>query len=726
MRWREFALAGLVAVLLSVHSSHSPACGPYFVRAVFSFESFPQLEIEEMVDGRIGVIQPRYWRRFLFLAYRNLTGVPLSAAERAVFLGGGGTGGAGQQPVERWSAALATFGIDAPARLDPYRRVTDSSWQSFLNCSADAFHKAAETLEKRRSEFGADHEGVRAWIEAQQIVFSNCSGGNAIPAAAGSDLPVLLQKDREYQIAAAHFYALNLHGAERRFRAIAEDDGSPWSDWAAYIAVRCLIRRATLDPRPGLADNDMLSRAAHELRQLLADESRREVHPAAQKMLDYLNGRLQPGRRLAKIGDELSKSASSEKEFWRNLTDYQALMDKNAGFEDGAEQSELIAWVVNFQDTSVNARDEAVRRWLETREQVWLVSALSKVNARDPEAIELSDAGAVISDESSAWATATYHRIRLLIESGRRDRARELLDAALPAARAAAPASTRNLFRAQRFELARDFDDLVNFAEREVIGLSALGEQFFTRAADEGKPERQFGPVAVAVLNQGLPVMAISKFAEAPELLASSRREAAIAGLVRALLLEDYPTAASLAPEAGLEWDANIADRFSAALFILKNPALRPYLVTGENIRPEIAKIDSYRDNWWCAMNAQVTLDGWPFLKANESSSAPVAPGPRPRTPDFLTPVERAAFDSEWDRLLGFPTAPTLLGDIVIRHAREHRDDLRVPEALHLAVRATRYGCTDRETTKTSRAAFQLLHRNYPDSEWARKTPYWY
>ena len=45
---------------------------------------------------------------------------------------------------------------------------------------------------------------------------------------------------------------------------------------------------------------------------------------------------------------------------------------------------------------------------------------------------------------------------------------------------------------------------------------------------------------------------------------------------------------------------------------------------------------------------------------------------------------------------------------------------------MHLAVRATRYGCTDDETSQWSSKAFQLLRRRYPKSEWAAKTKYHY
>jgi len=50
----------------------------------------------------------------------------------------------------------------------------------------------------------------------------------------------------------------------------------------------------------------------------------------------------------------------------------------------------------------------------------------------------------------------------------------------------------------------------------------------------------------------------------------------------------------------------------------------------------------------------------------------------------------------------------------------------RVAKALHLAVRATRFGCTDAGSSAQSKAAYQLLHRQYPKSEWAAQTKYYF
>jgi hypothetical protein len=53
--------------------------------------------------------------------------------------------------------------------------------------------------------------------------------------------------------------------------------------------------------------------------------------------------------------------------------------------------------------------------------------------------------------------------------------------------------------------------------------------------------------------------------------------------------------------------------------------------------------------------------------------------------------------------------------------------DRYLPETLHLAVRSTRYGCRRASGHKEySYGAFTRLHALYPDSEWARMTPYWF
>jgi len=53
--------------------------------------------------------------------------------------------------------------------------------------------------------------------------------------------------------------------------------------------------------------------------------------------------------------------------------------------------------------------------------------------------------------------------------------------------------------------------------------------------------------------------------------------------------------------------------------------------------------------------------------------------------------------------------------------------DEYLPEALHLAVRATRYACRrPPDNSPWSSAAFAMLHDRFPKSAWAAQTPYWF
>ena len=70
-------------------------------------------------------------------------------------------------------------------------------------------------------------------------------------------------------------------------------------------------------------------------------------------------------------------------------------------------------------------------------------------------------------------------------------------------------------------------------------------------------------------------------------------------------------------------------------------------------------------------------------------------------------------------------SATTSFGPHVIRYAKGNLDDPRVPRALHRLVFATRHACRT-APGEVSRAAHTLLHRHFPDSEWAEKTPHWF
>jgi hypothetical protein len=86
--------------------------------------------------------------------------------------------------------------------------------------------------------------------------------------------------------------------------------------------------------------------------------------------------------------------------------------------------------------------------------------------------------------------------------------------------------------------------------------------------------------------------------------------------------------------------------------------------------------------------------------------------------------VEAAA---AWKKVTAIDDAPIYLANNILAWAKQAPDDPRIPEALHGTVRASRYTCYfDPKITKYSKAAFELLHRKYPNSEWTKKTKYYF
>ena len=167
------------------------------------------------------------------------------------------------------------------------------------------------------------------------------------------------------------------------------------------------------------------------------------------------------------------------------------------------------------------------------------------------------------------------------------------------------------------------------------------------------------------------------------------------------------------------------ARKFAAIFAILKNPGLMPEIRSGVGRLTPLDTIDDFRDNWWCSYAPEpegeepVEHDFDPY----ETFAKPVL---KPRPPTLVTTAEHDAAETEFARLGSLGTAPNTLCAATLDWAQKNPNDPRVPEALHRAVRTTRFGCTDDDTSSFSKAAFERLHARYPKSEWAAKTKYWF
>jgi hypothetical protein len=154
--------------------------------------------------------------------------------------------------------------------------------------------------------------------------------------------------------------------------------------------------------------------------------------------------------------------------------------------------------------------------------------------------------------------------------------------------------------------------------------------------------------------------------------------------------------------------------RFMLACMALQNPAIRPY-ITGEAQRSTaFDKIDNYQNNWWCRggisdFNAEATA------KIEKSKKM-----------DFLSAADFAAACSEFDKLCALGPGPEHLLNQVINWAAKHPQDPRLPAALYRAISSPKFGCSTKLASSLSKKAFAILHANFPNDPYSKKSKFWY
>jgi len=754
------ALALIVAVSF-ILPQRTQACGPFFTDAIFVYSKHPDFPLEGFAAGKLGVVSPNWARSYLVASYRNLAGNRLSESEAKAIksvwdarLGLTSVETNDDQWIKKWDEARGKVpGVAAPPEVKAYRnQEKPHEYESYLNCQQDAFENAESALSERIKRLGADSAAVRDWVAAQDTVFSNCGEGRHIPEAARPDQDALIRADRAYQIAAASFYSTNFDEAKQQFDSIASDKSSPWRDKAGYLAARSLLRKGSFadkeeERRPALAE------AETRLNAILKDNSVAASHHAATRLLNLVGLRLHPEEKLHQIANTLVKKDAS-KDFKQDVWDYTTLLDKFLG--DGSEDTDkksipakapagstvwvdpLSAWIFAFQSDSPSALNQSIEVWESDHSVPWLVASMTKVAGSHPKAESLLKAAANVDHDSPAFPSIAFHSVRILIESGRSAEARTMLDKILATDRQRLSPSAVNLLLAQRTALAQNLDEFLQSATRRPAGFSddsddreIPDEESSIKEITKGA-ELFFDLDGANAFNKAMPVALIKDAARSKTLALNLRRDVAQATFVRAALLDDRETAfqaAALLQEMYPQLKEFLASyqkaatpearRFAAAFLSLKFPGLRPYVSAGLGRRTAVEEVDSYRDNWWCT--EPPTPQNIPMGDDEEgkAKAKPITP------PEFLKSSQALAA-SQFAALQAVGTAPNYLCRTAIAWAEKNPADPRSPEALHLAVRSTRFGCTDKETGRWSKAAYDLLHSRYPNTTWAKNTKYWF
>jgi hypothetical protein len=703
--------------------------------------------------GRLGILRPTMDDNRLFAAYRQMMGLGFTDAQAQQLLARccDAARDVSGEAATAWNAARQkVLGPAPPEKYAAPRRRPDAIARFDVSCFPNAYRNAAAVLTQRIAEHGVRDPSVREWTVGQDAVLANCESDAPLPADV-PDAPAWLKADRAYQIAAAHFYRFDYETAGRLFAAIGQDASSPWRKVSRYLVARAAVHAAIA---AHTADAGAMARAA--IAALASDPEVAEFHADAPRLTSLLAFATDPQGTAEKLAKELL-AVELRPTLAADLHDLEDLE------RSGKRYTDVGAWLYDVDMLGTDKRSDAagvkadvLRRWRAGHGLPWLVAATMWLAPDDLEAAEVMTAAQAIGADSPAYYTLAWHRLRLMIGRGQADDARTELDRLL--ASPSLPEGVENLLRYHRLKLTRDIGEFVKFAMRrgEFImqipdprtGLDASPLPLpsspvlngFTAAVVRWRAElfqknpTYFDEDGTAAMSFVMPLALMAQVVRRPGLPANLKRDLALAVWTRAVLLDDVGTALSVEtvlapffPQFADDWknyrgaSDPEARKANAAILVLKLPAASPWPQSGLGYAVKRDVIGRFGPRWWGSEDAGA--DGATGRPRKIELCADCALPLEFEAPAFLTAADRAAAEADAKRLSALPSGPAWLGSIVIPWAKTHLSDPRVPQALHLVVRATQYGDPD---SATSKAAYDLLHSRFPRNAWTRQTPLWF
>ena len=750
--WTQYAFVTLAMLLWGLVPA-AWATGPLGPEIRF-FSRSGQDPVDDLAffRGQLGILRPTFTDNRLYAAYRIMLGGRFSEAQAKQLLAP--CCGAPETPfdaVTSWNDLRKRVpGVPPAKEATSFRQRPEDVRVFDVSCLPNAYRNSAATLRARIAEHGANSALLRDWVIGQDAVLLNCDADAALPNEL-PNAPPWLKADRAYQIAAAYFSRLDYARAGQLFAAIGRDASSPWQKTARYLVARSAVRAAIEDKTPKL-----IAEAQQAIDALATDPQLGEYRADAPKLASLLAFAIHPQERARELERSLL-AADLPPSLAVDLRDF-LLLERS-----GARSTDLGAWIYDVDILTTSGREQdvaaakadALTRWREQRNLPWLVAALMHLSPGDEDVAAAIAASRAIETSSPAYYTLAWHRLRLLIGENKQEEARAELDQILDGR--PLPEGVENLMRYHRMKLARDLDEFVRFAlrrgefvmylpdPRTKLDATAPPLKSTTRfpydfaAMLKWRTElfqpnpRYFDNDARAAMSFVTPLPIMARVAQSDRLPPNVQRDVALAVWTRAVLLDDAEAANAVAPivaryfpQYGAGWKTYQSaatpqqKKIEAALLLLRLPGASPWFASELGYPYMRDVIGLVATRWWEHVDSdkQAAPDAADITLCDDCA-LPLQFAP----PAFLTSGDRDRARNEVARLRQLPGAPAYLGAIILSWANAQPRDPRVPEALHLVVRATRYGQKD---TETSKAAYLFLHNRYRRNPWTSKTPLWF
>lgn len=711
--------AWLAASLLLALSAAAQASGGYSdEQRVGTSRLQPEpAAMPRFLNGQLGVLWPSYERSYLMLAYRQAQGLKpaheeaLAALLKPTSQEAPSTTASDTKPygAQNWIETRRQFGLrDTPYPIESGIR-EQISYVYSENCQPGAFELAALTLAQRQRDHGQAGDWVKLWAQGQDAVFSTCDKRNtalSLPTLP-ADAPRWLQQDQAYQAAAMLLYQDKLAEASRAFNSLAADTASPWHEWAGYLSVRSWWRETFTEPAayatlreaaPSWAEHPM----AQRLQQTVREAKDEEVREAAQELYDILATRYAPKAAHLALWQQMNEPEPvPDLDGWISSARWLWAVMPEADYADDWLFQTRKAATAGIRSTSSDAAQKLIVGWQRTQSPIWLASALMALSGKatsDPSQADLDtliDASRQYQADHPLYLHFAWQRARLTLAREDYAGARKELAQVAPQLKRES-LGTRQAFDQLSMLAAADLPTLARYLVRTSLGKEIIDSDFAQFVAEEPTPliEQASRSWLLANLN-GEDLLSLAKIKTLPDAIRLQ-----LAGEAwRMGTLLDQPKLEQSAYET---WSSLSSQKIAPA-------AQRSHLARGMLLKalPRVNQSESgvaatgYH-SW--TPSEQPADYRWETRPAFQNTAQRAA-----KQTDFNTLRERN--ETEW------------LGRQILPWLSTQPKSAEGPALLEKLVWESRRGMRH---TPTSRAAFQLLHKQYPNSPEAQRTRHYY
>ena len=446
----------------------------------------------------------------MIVCYRYLSGEPLDKNQQSSIYDlwyrrlDRGSASEGDTAALAPSACVDYFTYRAKIRHEKLKAGSTESDFSFAeNIYADAYVNALENLKALVKKYGADSSPVKDWLEAQDMVFgANPTRTISEPPSAPANFDAYTKAQREYQIAAARFYAGDFDGAVQLFESLAKSANFPHKDLATYMAARAQANSAV-----PADDEAVTAKALTYVRGLLTAADGGKYFGALLDLAELLEMQIDDtettmGRMVKAVMQPQSHRFGNDVADLTSLIDAHVISHFSASPKDATEFNkdsaayrknyELLDWLACMQQTDdlyfyqsiadqkttiidrKNQATHALGRWRKTKAITWLVAALCHNDILAANNTDLMQAAAHLGQTSPAYLTARFYFIDALIRSGRKSEARNLLQDVL--SKNNLPPTSKNLFMRQNVSVSKYITEYFKAVVQPSLATTILGK----------------------------------------------------------------------------------------------------------------------------------------------------------------------------------------------------------------------------------------------------------